>query len=443
MKTQPLRTFVRRTLLLRVAAAGAALCVVAAGVAYLTERHRVEAAVVDAARAGVARLAGWTTDRIAEGGVEPVAALREALARAAESPVQLEAGRFVRVEFYDRAGAVLAESRLAGHPAAAAVEARLAREPRPYPAAGDWRARTIDAGDGWHVLCEAPLIGRQGTVVAYGRAVFAVSPEGLARMRWTALRAALLAALAVLAVTAILYPVVLRLAVRLADYSTALLDANLETLAVLGSAIAKRDSDTDAHNYRVTLYAVRLGEAAGLGEAELRALVKGAFLHDVGKIGIPDAVLLKPGKLDDREFTTMKTHVEQGVDIVARSAWLAEAIRVVGSHHEKFRGKGYPAGVADAAIPVEARIFAIADVFDALTSERPYKQPFPLEKALAILDEGRGDHFDPALVELFRGLAPDLHRRYAGKGRAELEAELGAVVTARFAPGGGELGLGT
>jgi HD-GYP domain-containing protein (c-di-GMP phosphodiesterase class II) len=440
MKTQPLRTFVRRTLLLRVAAAGALLCLVAAGMAYFTERARMEARVVDSARAGVVRLLGWTAERVDEGAPR-VDALREAVARAAASPVQLEAGRFVRVEFFDRDGAVLASSAQADHPALPAVEALLAREPRAFPAAGEFSARTADAGPGWHVLVSAPLVDRRGQVAAWGRAVFAVSPEGQARTLETALRAALLAALVVLAVTAILYPVVLRLAVRLADYSTALLDANLETLAVLGSAIAKRDSDTDAHNYRVTLYAVRLGEAAGLDEAGLRALVKGAFLHDVGKIGIPDAVLLKPGKLDDGEFTTMKTHVGLGVDIVARSSWLAEAIRVVGSHHEKFRGRGYPAGVEAAAIPIEARIFAIADVFDALTSERPYKQPFELEKALAILDEGRGDHFDPALVDLVRGLAPGLHRRYAGKGREELEAELQQVVAARFAPGGGELGI--
>lgn len=435
MKTYPLRTFVRRVLLLRVVAAGAALCVVVGVLAWWTERSRTEDRVVDSARAGIARLATWTAERIAAEGGDPVVAIRHAVARGAESPVVLDAGRYVRLEVYDRSGAILAKARVPAAGPPDGLDAFLASEPRVFPGEGEVRARTVDTGPGWHILTAAPLLSGGSTPPAWARAVFEVSDEGVARLRATALRAALLAALVALVVTAILYPVVLQLAVRLADYSTALLDANLETLSVLGSAIAKRDSDTDAHNYRVTLYSVRLGEAAGLDGAAQRALIKGAFLHDVGKIGIPDAVLLKPGKLDDREFAAMKTHVTMGIDIVSRSTWLAEAIRVVGSHHEKFHGKGYPVGTEAAAIPVEARIFAIADVFDALTSERPYKQPFPLEKAMAILDEGRGHHFDPALLDLFRGIGPELHSRYAGKGRVELEAELAQVVEARFSSG--------
>jgi len=434
MKTYPLRTFVRRVLLLRVTAVGLVLCVVAGFAAWHTERGRMEGRVVDSARGGVARIASSTAERIADG-EDPLAALRQTVARVAESPVQLDAGRFVALECYDRSGAVLTEARMVGDRSREGVDAMLATEPRDFPAAGEYRARTVDAGEGWSILVSAPIFGRQGDLVGFARGIFAVSEEGVARTRQTALRGALLAALVVLVVTAILYPVVLHLAVRLADYSTALLDANLETLAVLGSAIAKRDSDTDAHNYRVTLYSVRLGEAARLDGAALRALLKGAFLHDVGKIGIPDAVLLKPGKLDDQEFAVMKGHVSLGVDIVSRSTWLAEAIRVVGAHHEKYMGRGYPAGSEAAAIPVEARVFAIADVFDALTSERPYKESFPFEKAMAILEEGRGAHFDPVLLDLFRGLAPDLHSRYAGKGREALEGELKQVVEAWFSSG--------
>ena len=180
------------------------------------------------------------------------------------SPVQFESGRFVAFEFYDRSGAVLADTRMPGEGSAEGLEAALLRESRDFPAAGEYRARTLDAGKGWHVLVSAPVAGPKGNVVGYARGVFAVSAEGTDRTTKAALRGALLAVLVVLVVTAILYPVVLHLAVKLADYSTALLDANLETLAVLGNAIAKRDSDTDAHNYRVTLYSVRLGEAAGL-----------------------------------------------------------------------------------------------------------------------------------------------------------------------------------
>ena len=434
MKTYPLRTFVRRVLVLRLLVVGLALCLGVGAVAWHVERTRMEDRIVDSAHAGLARISRSVAERITDG-EEPLAALRQTVARVSGNPIQFESGHFAAVEFYDRSGAVLANARMPGGRPAEGLEAAFLREPRDFPPAGEYRARTLDAGTGWHVLVSAPVAGPKGDVVGYARGVFAVSAEGAARTTEAALRGALLAALVVLVVTAILYPVVLHLAVKLADYATALLDANLETLAVLGSAIAKRDSDTDAHNYRVTLYSVRLGEAAGLDGAALRALVKGAFLHDVGKIGIPDAVLLKPGKLDDQEFAVMKGHVALGVDIVSRSTWLAEAIRVVGAHHEKYEGKGYPAGTESTAIPREARIFAIADVFDALTSERPYKQPFSFEKAMAILEEGRGLHFDPELLDLFRGLAPDLSRRYAGKGREELAGELDQVVRAWFSSG--------
>jgi HD-GYP domain-containing protein (c-di-GMP phosphodiesterase class II) len=129
--------------------------------------------------------------------------------------------------------------------------------------------------------------------------------------------------------------------------------------------------------------------------------MKGAFVHDVGKIGIRDAVLLKPGRLTDEEFNEMKKHVQHGRDIVQRSYWLSDTLDVVGGHHEKYDGSGYDRGLTGAEIPLHARIFSIADVFDALTSKRPYKEPFGYDKAMAILQEGRGTHFDPELVNVF------------------------------------------
>ena len=222
---------------------------------------------------------------------------------------------------------------------------------------------------------------------------------------------------------------------RLADYATSLLEANLETLAVLGSAIAKRDSDTDAHNYRVSLYSARIGEAMGLSAPEMCTLVKGAFLHDVGKIGIPDNILLKPGKLDDQEFSVMKTHVEQGVDIVDRSSWLRDAVAVAGYHHEKYAGGGYPRNLSGRDIPVTARIFAISDVFDALTSERPYKKPVSFEAAMEILEQGRGQHFDPDILDAFQKIARDLYGSYVGREGDDLRQELVILVEKCFSSG--------
>ncbi len=195
------------------------------------------------------------------------------------------------------------------------------------------------------------------------------------------------------------------------DHVARLLEANLEMLEVLGGAIAKRDSDTSAHNYRVTLLALALAEARGLDRTAVQALMKGSFLHDVGKIGISDTILLKPGRLDHDEFEIMKTHVVHGTDIVARYGWLADSLEIVRSHHEKYDGSGYPDRIAGAAIPLAARIFAIADVFDALTSERPYKKPLAFDDALALMQAERGRHFDPGLLDAFATIAPELYTR--------------------------------
>ena len=232
----------------------------------------------------------------------------------------------------------------------------------------------------------------------------------------------------VLVTSLLLYPVIISLMRRLEKLSLKLLDANLEMVGVVGSTIAKRDSDTDAHNFRVTIYSVRVAQAMGLGDEMIRVLIKGAFLHDVGKIGIRDSVLLKPGRLDEEEFAEMKLHVNHGLDIVFRSEWLREAAAVVGSHHEKFEGNGYPTGLKGEDIPVLARIFAIADVFDALTSHRPYKQPLSFEETMDILMRGRGSHFDPEILDVFATIARQLYDQYGSAEDSRARRDLEAIV---------------
>ena len=200
-------------------------------------------------------------------------------------------------------------------------------------------------------------------------------------------------------------------------------------------AIAKRDADTDAHNYRVSLYAARLAEKIGLGAENMRALIKGSFIHDAGKIGIPDAVLHKPGPLNEEEYRVMQTHVGMGVDIVRRAAWLRDAVPVVAAHHEKFGGGGYPQGARADDIPLVARIFAISDVFDALTSKRSYKDPLRFEETLQILSQGRGVHFDPELLDAFSDIAAEVYQKYAGAKEEDLRQELVAIVSQYFSAG--------
>jgi len=207
--------------------------------------------------------------------------------------------------------------------------------------------------------------------------------------------------------TLVLYPVIIHLNKDLIRSTNNLSHANITLLKVLGGAIAKRDSDTSAHNYRVTIYAICLAQALKLKENQIRSLIKGAFLHDVGKIGISDNILLKPSKLNAKEFKEMQRHVIYGVDIIKHSEWLNDATDVVKFHHEKFDGSGYFNSLTGKKIPLNARIFAIVDVFDALTSQRPYKKAYSYAESINILRKGSGSHFDPELLHVFDQIAED------------------------------------
>ena len=164
----------------------------------------------------------------------------------------------------------------------------------------------------------------------------------------------------------------------------------------------------------------------------MKGLIKDAFVHDVGKIGVRDSVLLKPGPLSPEEYDVMKDHVDHGLDIVERSDWLSDAIDVVGYHHEKFDGTGYRNGLTGKSIPIGARIFAIADVFDALTSRRPYKEPFTQEETMAILEKGRGTHFDPDVLDAFAEIAGRIYQDFADRDDDLLRKEVDEIIEVYF-----------
>ena len=298
---------------------------------------------------------------------------------------------------------------------------------------GSWhRISRVDAAVVIHLV--GTLKKSTGKPVAYIEGVYAVSPWFLSKARYQAFVIALIASLIVLLTTMLLYPVINRLLGRISGLSEDLLYANIEILNVLGSAIAKRDSDTDIHNYRVTIYSICLGREVGLSDDEMRSLIKGAFLHDVGKIGIRDNILLKPGNLTETEFKEMKQHVRHGLDIVSRSAWLKDAAPVVGSHHERYDGTGYLEGHTGIDIPRVARIFAVADVFDALTSKRPYKEAMGFEESMRILKEGKGSHFDPEILDIFMKIAPSLYETYANRDDSRPRHDLRRMGERYFTP---------
>jgi CHASE2 domain-containing sensor protein len=196
-------------------------------------------------------------------------------------------------------------------------------------------------------------------------------------------------------------------------------ETQLEVVERLARAADWRDEDTGQHIERIGLMAERLGAAAGLTEREAETLRHAAVLHDIGKIGVPDRVLLKPGKLTPDEWEIMKTHAEIGASMLAgsRSPLVQMAEVIARTHHERWDGTGYPAGLEGHDIPLVGRIVAICDVFDALRSRRPYKDAWPAPAAIAEVADQRGRHFDPELVDLFLAIAPELDQELRGTGR--------------------------
>ena len=173
------------------------------------------------------------------------------------------------------------------------------------------------------------------------------------------------------------------------------------TLEALGSALATREVGTELHSRRVHAYSIALARAHGLAEEAIDALGRGVLLHDIGKIGISDSILLKPGPLTPEEWAIMRSHPEFGRQILERIPFLRDAISVVYHHHERWDGTGYPLGLAGPAIPLGARIFALADAFDAMTFDRPYSKAIPMEAARERIREAAGTHFDPDVVATF------------------------------------------
>ena len=187
-------------------------------------------------------------------------------------------------------------------------------------------------------------------------------------------------------------------------------ETRLEVIRRLGMAAEYRDDVTGNHILRMSKYAQVLARAAGMSEKEAEMLLNASPMHDIGKIGIPDRILLKPGKLDAEEWETMKSHVDIGVKILSGhdSALMVMAREIAQCHHEKWDGSGYPGGLQGEAIPLTARIVALSDVFDALTTERPYKKAWSVEDAMQYIRDNAGKHFDPSLVKILEQVLPQI-----------------------------------
>lgn len=173
------------------------------------------------------------------------------------------------------------------------------------------------------------------------------------------------------------------------------------TLEALGAAIDLRDSQTAGHSQRVSVYATKIAKELGANEREIKTIARGACLHDIGKLATPDAILLKPGALTENEWRIMQRHVETGYELVKRISFLADAAEIVLTHHERWDGSGYPRGLKGPEIPLGARVFAVADTVDAMTSDRPYRTALSFEEAEEEIRHGSGSRYDGRVATAF------------------------------------------
>jgi len=215
-------------------------------------------------------------------------------------------------------------------------------------------------------------------------------------------------------------------------------DAYRSTLKALTAALETRDSETHGHSERVVSYSLRLGREYGLERDEMKSLEFGSLLHDIGKIGVPDAILRKPAKLTEEEWVVMREHPSHGQQILRGIEFLSGASHVVAQHHEKWDGSGYPLGLRGAEIDICARIFSVADAFDAITSNRVYRRGKSYEDAAAELDAWAGTQFDAQVVAAFHRVPKEdwaeLHRRSLLRTEEKFEVRqlVGAMLESRF-----------
>jgi HD-GYP domain-containing protein (c-di-GMP phosphodiesterase class II) len=422
-----------RMLIIRIVLVTIVVSAIVSAIVIHREQGRVLAVAHDRALIRTSTLALLIKDQLDAPGLGDHAEIQRMLNMIAYKGYDLSTGHYVFARVLDSAGREIARVEDLNHKNLTSLLKYVGSEqPQLMRMKDDAGFMQVRIEDRDYVRASIPLANSRGEEAAYVEAFFTTTPEADRAARRNIINSVVLSLGIVLATSLLLYPVIVHLIRRLERLSLNLLDANLEMVSVVGRTIAKRDSDTDAHNFRVTIYSVRMAKALGLTDADIRVLIKGAFLHDVGKIGIRDSILLKPGRLNEKECDEMKLHVNYGLDIIFRSAWLKDASAVVGNHHEKYDGNGYPAGFKGEAISKLARIFAIADVFDALTSHRPYKEPLSYDETIDILKKGRGSHFDPDILDVFIRISRQLFAQYGGAEDNRAHMELDGIVKKYF-----------
>jgi len=408
----------------RIAIVSVALSFIASTVSWFVAREKAESSIVS--------LAIEESGRILHQNKAINLSSSEAKEHALQAANAIVGGLFDVAEIYDNHGIRLA---LAVTQSGAFVELTEPRHQAPRYTKVSYESMHLPGGL-WGLRVFVPLHSSGDMtqpITGYFEGVRVVPEWQHRQILASSLTVATMVGLAALLCGMVTYPVVVSISTENEQKTLELLDSHISMMEALGRAIAKRDSDTGVHNYRVAWIASKIAEKMGMNNSEMQSLIAGSFLHDVGKIGVPDAILLKPGRLDEAEFKIMQTHVEQGEEIVTGMGWLDGAHDVVASHHEKWDGGGYPRQLCGESIPISARIFAVADVFDALCSKRLYKESLGFEETMAILHEDTGTHFDPAVMAVFSGMARGIFDRLQSSSEEDVQKLLEAQVRRHFA----------
>ena len=391
----------QKRIALRISAVSIALALLMSPLAWFFAQHSMRESIVELALEDAHHL-------VEKGGVIDLQS-KEVEAQALAAMKNIVTGIFDIAEIYDKEGRKIAE---AANAEGAAIHAEL--KGHAAPIFFDPEFQYLKLADGRNVLnVFVPLreiaADHNSPVLAYFEGLRIIPPWQESQVRTISIAAMLFVSLASLLCGALLFPILVHLNSENESHAKEVLNSHISMMNSLGYAVAKRDSETGAHNHRVAWVAVRLAEHVHFKLEAMQSLIAGSFLHDIGKIAISDTILLKPGKLTDQEMIIMRGHVSHGEDLVNGMGWLAGAHEIVSEHHEKWDGTGYPRGLAGKEIALSARIFAVADVFDALCSARPYKPSLDFESVMQILNAESGTHFDPQLIAAFNEIAHEVY----------------------------------
>jgi HD-GYP domain-containing protein (c-di-GMP phosphodiesterase class II) len=270
------------------------------------------------------------------------------------------------------------------------------------------------------------------TTAGYMKTIYKVSLDDMRSIFQRVLSTLLIGIGGVLLCSILMYLGMIFMNNRLISNSAELNRANGFLLRALGAALARVDTGDVRHNHRILIYGVRLAEKQGRSRTQIRSLIMGSFLHDIGMLSIDTSTLQKPSGLDEEERKQISQHPRTGGSWLKKIHWLRPGLSIVKSHHEKYDGSGYPVGTSHDKIPFDARIFAIVDAFDALTSDRFYRKQLEVHAALGVLEQGSGVHFDPVILSAFVEIAPPLHTVVSNLELNKLDRELDKVLKKYF-----------